>query len=174
MSYILLLCQITLSFILFVASSGKLFYPQQFFASIEVSGVPRYFVLPAVLTTISVELELALSLLFSTAQSLIVSFVGTFLLLGVFTVWMFSVSVHHVDIKCGCFGISYAKVGIKSIIRNLLFMGMAAVGFVIALSTPSILPSPSLWTSIIAAMLMIGVIVRYETTSLGALRHLWR
>ncbi len=163
MPYLLSGCQVILMLILLIAAIGKLAYPQQFFTALRVSVVPRPLIFSLALLTVVAELELALNLIFSTRWFLPLTFVGTFLLLGVFTFWLVSVYRRKLNVQCGCFGGNTSSVDKGSIIRNAVLMGIAVLGFLFSLKTTSIFPSFSLWTLIpvvIFAAIALFVLLR--------------
>ena len=159
MRIVLVGCQLILSLVLLIAAAGKLMYPQQFIAAIRVSGISRTLIHPVAILIVVFELELASSSLFSTGWLLPLSFAGTFLLLGGFTVWLISVYRRKLHVQCGCFGASHAHVNKGSILRNLIFMGMAVIGFFVALSTPGILSSSSMWIFAIDFILVVSTLL---------------
>jgi hypothetical protein len=152
-------CQLILSLVLLIAAAGKLTYPQQFITAIRVSGVSRTYAFPVAILTVILELELASSLVFSSSAWLPVAFVGTFLLLGGFTIWLASVYRRKLQVQCGCFGASHVHINKGSILRNLLFMGVSVIGFFVTFSTPGILPSSSNWIFAIDAILAVGTLL---------------
>jgi hypothetical protein len=158
MSYVLLGCQLILTAVLFIASASKLMYTQQLSTALHASAIPKFWVFPLVVLIIILEVELALSLVLSIQGMLPFAFAGTFLLLGAFTVWLISVYLRQLNVECGCFGASRAKVGKGSLIRNALLMGVSVLGFFLALHTSGILPISSFWTFVISA-LVLGVAV---------------
>lgn len=138
-------CQLTLSLVMLIAAIGKLAYPPQFLTALRMSGIPGLLVPPVAILIIVFEGELAFALLFSTTWSLPLSFAGTFLLLGVFTGWLTWMDRRKRQVPCGCFGVGPVQVSKRSILRNCLFMGITAMGFLVAFATTSPLPSPSVW-----------------------------
>jgi hypothetical protein len=158
MPYILLVCQIMLAAILLIAASGKVRYTQQLVTALRVSVIPQFFVFPVAIIIITLETELALGLVLSIQGMLPFVFCGTFLLLGAFTGWLISVYRRQLNVECGCFGASRAKVGKGSIIRNVVLMGISAVGFFLSLYSSSILPTPSLLIFMISAIVAGAVV----------------
>lgn len=152
---LLVVCQLVLSAVLLIAALGKLTYPRQFLAALRASGTPKWLIQPMSSLIVVFELELASALTFSTPWSLPLSFVGTFLLLGAFTGWLTSVYQRKLNVQCGCFGASHAHVNKVSILRNLVFLAIAVVGFFLALATQSMLPSFSVWTLFMDVFLAI-------------------
>jgi hypothetical protein len=159
MSYILLSCQIILAAILSIAAFGKVRYTQQFVTALRASVIPSLFVLPTAIIIIILEAELALGLALSIHGMLPFIFGSTFLLLGAFTGWLISVYRRQLNVECGCFGASRAKVGKSSIIRNILLMVVSLSGFFLALHASDILPTVSLWTFVISAITVGAIII---------------
>ncbi len=159
MPYLLLGCQIVLAAILLIAAVGKVRYTQQLVMALQVSAVPQFFVFPLAMIIILLEAELALGLVLSVQGMLPFAFGGTFLLLGAFTGWLISVYRRQLNVECGCFGASRAKVGKGSIVRNTVLIGISTSGFFLALHTPGILPAPSFWTFVISAILTGSVVL---------------
>ncbi len=157
-AYVLLCaCQLVLAVVLLVAAMSKLAYPQQFIAALRASVASASFVDPIAVIAVVFEVELASTLIFSTAWSLPLSFVGTFLLLGAFTGWLVLVYRRKLQVRCGCFGASHSNVNKGSILRNLILMGISVTGFFFALSTPSLLPSPSVGVLVVEFLLAVGI-----------------
>jgi hypothetical protein len=71
-------CQLAPSSVLLIAASGKLAYPQQFWAALQMSSVPRPLVILVAVSAIVCEPELASALLFRTAWSLPVALLEHF------------------------------------------------------------------------------------------------
>lgn len=153
MMYVLLGCQLILAVVLCLAAISKLLYPQVFIRAIRISAVPKFLVYPIAISIIIVELELALGLIFSTTWLLPMAFVGTFLLLGIFTFWLILAYRRDSSIKCGCFGGSNTPVNKQSIVRNIIFMGLSLLGFFSTHLSSSILPYLSLWTLVVGIVL---------------------
>ena len=161
MHIVLVSCQLALSAVLLIAAVGKLTYPRQFLTAIRVSGIPRPLIYPIAILAVIFELELASSLIFSTAWSLPVSFAGTFLLLGAFTGWQVLVYQRKLHVQCGCFGASHAHVNKKSILRNFIFMGISVTGFFVALVTPGMPLILSGWIIAVDTIMAIGTLLLF-------------
>ena len=91
----------------------------------------------------ALELTLALALLLAPAR-LPLAFGVAALVLGAFTAWMGWVRARRLRVRCGCFGPGGGYVGPRTIGRNLLLLGLALAGLVLAGQTRSPLPGPSL------------------------------
>lgn len=145
MAYYLLFCQVVLLLIFLVSAISKLAYPQQFYMAIQTSRLPKSLTHLTVILTIIAELELAISLALNTAWSLPITFLGILFLLSAFTVWLITIYWKKTSVQCGCFGKSTSNVNGRSIIRNFLLMGIAALGFFLARSHINLFPSFPVW-----------------------------
>src|ERR1019366_9692962 len=129
MTYLLSGCQIVLAAILLIAAIGKVRHTQQLVQALRVSSISQFFVSPIATIIIILEAELVLGLVLGSQRMLPFIFGGTFLLLGAFTGWLISVYRRQLNVECGCFGASRAKVGKGSIMRNAVLMGISSLGF---------------------------------------------
>lgn len=145
MIYLLLACQITLAVILLLAATGKILNSEQFLPALRLSGVPKVLVTPIAILTPALEMCLAFGLVLSSPQLLPLTMAATAGLFGIFTVWMVSIYAHGLRVKCGCFGIANSDIGPHSILRNGILITVSLGGFILALNTQSLLPTPSLW-----------------------------
>jgi len=155
MTYVLVGCQLILTGVLFMAALGKVLHPEQFMNALRESAVPKVLTYPVALLIVMLEGVLAISLTFSTSWSLPFACIGTLVLLGAFTGWLALVYFRKLPIQCGCFGASTSNVSAGSIVRNLILMGVSALGFFLALHTNSIFPSPSMWV-LVAGFVLVG------------------
>lgn len=170
--YLLFACQLGLSCLLLLSGISKLLSPQGFLAALQANPISRRFVsLLAIIILIS-ELELALGLLFDDSWSLPISFLGAFLLLSIFTIWLARVYKQKLDIQCGCFGNSPSSIKRSDIIRNLIIMGISSLGFFLALSFPSPLPHFTLEIPFIGFLLASGVALRLITYQMNQQKYL--
>jgi hypothetical protein len=76
-------------------------------------------------------------------------------LIAAFTVWMGWVYRQGLRLRCGCFGTGSAEIGPRSVGRNLILLGLAVGGAVLAERTNSLLPGPSL--SLVVTVTAVGL-----------------
>lgn len=145
MEYLLVFCQFALAIVLLLAATGKLLNLEQLLTALRLSAIPELFVEPLARLTPVVELCLGISLLLSPAHLLSIVMLTTLCLLSIFTLWMIIVYVRGLHIQCGCFGTGNAHVGPVTLLRNGVLLALALGGFLLARTTHSLLPSPSLW-----------------------------
>lgn len=143
--YVLLLCQVVLAATLLFAATGKILRSEQFLAALRLSHLPEGLVVPIAMLTPALEMCLAIALLVNTKGSLSFIMAATAGLWAIFTVWMVVVSARGMRLTCGCFGTGRAEVGIRTIVRNALLIGVSLGGLALALHTRALLPAPSLW-----------------------------
>jgi hypothetical protein len=154
MPYVLLICQISLAVILFVAAISKLLSSQELIKAVSASSVPESLVLPIAVIVIILEVILSLNLIFSFSWSLPFAFGGTIFLLGIFTLRLIFIRRRNLSVICGCFGNIRSLVNIKSIIRNIVFLCIGITGFALSFFTSSPLPSVSVWIYLIGIALL--------------------
>ena len=159
MMYLLLICQLTLAMVLLLAATGKLLNAEQFLAALRLSHFPRKLVIPVAVLTPIVEVCLATGLVLNTPQFLPLVLLATAILFGIFTLWMISVSIRGLRVKCGCFGAGEAAIGSGTILRNILLLVITIIGFVLSLHTQSLLPQPSFWMVMIVFSLGMCLIL---------------
>lgn len=145
MAYLLLVCQLLLTVVLLVAATGKLLNSEQLAAALRLSHIPKALIRPLVVLTPAVELCLAVGLVLSTPLSLPFIMAATVGLFCIFTVWMLAMYIRGLHLKCGCFGTASSEIGPHTILRNVLLIAASLGGFVLAQTTRSPLPGPSLW-----------------------------
>jgi hypothetical protein len=148
MMYLLLICQLILAFVLLLAATGKLLNSAQFVAVLRLSHLPKLFVVPIAVGTPLVEAYLALGLLLSTPHSLPLLMLATVIVFSAFTIWMLTVSLRGLRLRCGCFGAGAARIGPRTILRNIFLMAVSVVGLVLSTHVQSPLPLPSFWMTI--------------------------
>jgi hypothetical protein len=143
-SWLLLALQVMLSAVLLVAATEKILRSEEFFAALRLSHLPAGSIRPIGVAVPALELMLALALLLAPARWLPLAFGVAALVLGAFTAWMGWVRARRLRVRCGCFGPGGGYVGPRTIGRNLLLLGLAFGGLVLAGQTRSPLPGPSL------------------------------
>lgn len=144
MSWVLLALQLALAVVLFLAATGKALRSAEFVAALRLSHLPEAVVAPLAIVVPLIELALAAALVLAPESVLPVALGGTVLLLGAFTIWMGWVRARGLRVNCGCFGPGGSRIGMRTIGRNLLLLGLAGGALVLAARTSSPLPAPSL------------------------------
>lgn len=155
MAYLLLACQFVLAFILLLAATGKFLNIEQFLAALRLSYMPKTLVIPLAVLTPIVEICLAFGLVFSIPVLLPLIMVATSALLVMFTVWMIIVYARGLRLRCGCFGSGESTIGPHAILRNIFFIALLVVGFVLSMRLQSPLSVPSFW--MIVAVSSLGM-----------------
>lgn len=158
----------SLALLLIASGVAKLLTSKTDESALNIMALPAMVNTRSVRTTLPwVEILLALTLLLSSGIVLWAATAATVVLFVVFTVFV-SIGVRQGDpASCGCFGsLSRAPMSWRTVVRNLVFVALAAFAFIVT-STGSYhgpaLPLP--WWSVIAAaipLLVIGVIVWTE------------
>lgn len=156
MAYLLDGCQLFIAFVLFIAAMGKILYPQQFIRALQASAIPLHLLRFCALSTIVIEIALAIELIFP--WSLLVSWVGVIVLLSIFTSWLYWMYARKISLHCGCFGPARSSINEKNIIRNLVFVGIAVLGLFLTFHTPGLFPSVPLWGFIVTLVLAGGMV----------------
>ncbi len=149
-SWLLLVIQLVLSAVLLLAGAGKMLRSEEFAAALRLSHLPAVLVRPLGVVVPVLELGVALALVLTTPRWLPVALGAASALLAAFTAWMGWVWARGLRVRCGCFGVGDAKVGGRSIARNLLLLLLALGGVGLARRVDSPLSDPSVWLVIAA------------------------
>ena len=158
MIYVFFAFRLTLAVVMLLAASGKALQPEQFVAALRLSHIPSVLVIPLAVLVPIIELGLSIGLVLSPPTLLPALLATTLGLLFTFTVWMISVHVRQLHVKCGCFGTASDAVDLRSITRNILLLILAFGALVISLKIHSSLLTPSLWLVIIVLSLALCLI----------------
>jgi len=159
MTLVLGACQFVLAAVLLLAAITKIVTPEALTRALRTSGVPLFLIKPLPILVVIVELSLAINLIFSTPETLLISMTGTLVLLSIFTGWLMFVYVRKMRITCGCFGDISASVTKGTLFRNVLLMGLAILGIVLAKSVPSVVPASTTWNMVLSIALSGGAIL---------------
>lgn len=157
MTWFLAAIQIGVAAMLVAAAAGKAVQSEQFVAALRLSHLPEWAVKAVAIGLPLLEVGIALRLLLTPPAQLQSPFLLTILLLALFTLWMVWVDRKGLNVRCGCFGGGEGRVGSATIIRNLLLIAVAAVGWWLAGRAVSPLPGMSWPTVIAATSLMMAV-----------------
>ncbi len=144
MSWLLLAVQIALAAVLILAATGKLLRAEEFVAALRLSHLPDALVAPVAVVVPILELGLGLALLLAPDGALPVAFGGTAALLACFTLWMGWVRAKGLRVHCGCFGTGDREIGVRSLGRNALLLGIALIGLLLAARVEAPPSGPSL------------------------------
>jgi hypothetical protein len=149
--------QIGLGTLLTVAAVGKILRPEEFTTAMRRTRIPETVVgvlgpgLPAA------ELMLALALVNTAGRWLVWAFVASFVLLGLFTLWLAAIVAAGLRVRCGCFGAVGAPVRARTVLRNLTLTAAAGIGAVLARRGGPGPLMPSLWLLIITTSVQMAV-----------------
>ncbi len=144
MSWLLLAVQIALAAVLILAATGKLLRADEFVAALRLSHLPDVLVAPVAVVVPILELGLGLALLLAPDGMLPVVIAATAALLACFTLWMGWVRVKGLRVRCGCFGTGDREIGVRSLGRNALLLGVALIGLLLSGRVEAPLSGPSL------------------------------
>lgn len=167
MSWALAALQIVLAGTFVLAAIGKFLRSDEFVAALRLSHFPELLVRSLLIIVPLLELASAGWLLLARPDAVGIAFVAAFGLLTAFTLWMGSVRMRRLSVRCGCFGPNGGEVGTATIGRNLGLLVLAALGWAGSLQAESALPGLS--PHMVALALAIGLII----TLLAALRFAW-
>lgn len=167
MTWILAALQIALASVLFLAAIGKALRSDEFAAALRLSHIPTPLVTPLAIVVPLVEASLAALLVLAPARWLPETLTATLLLLLLFTLWLTSVRLRHLRVRCGCFGPGGADVGPRTIGRNALFVLAALGALLLVRQAESALPGPSFAMAVCATSLAMSLAL------LDALRTAW-
>ena len=151
------ICQAGLSAMLIVASSGKLMQSRDLLEALEATRLPYPFAKGSSVALPVVELMLAAARLTLRGQPLTWTFAATIILLALFTAWLAYVVLRGLRVRCGCFGASHHLVSPAAIVRNGVLLSTAVVGFLLAMRSPSALPTMSAWLATLYANVGLAV-----------------
>lgn len=144
MSWLLLAVQIALAVVLILAATGKLLRADEFGAALRLSHLPEVLVAPLAVVVPILELGLGLALLLAPDGVLPVALGATAALLACFTLWMGWVRAKKLRVRCGCFGTGDREIGVRSLGRNALLLGVALIGLFLAGRVEAPASGPSL------------------------------
>lgn len=170
MVILLFLCQVVLSSMMLLAATGKMLDTQQFVAALKLSLLPKRLIEPTATLVPLVEIGLAVGLVLTPADYLPLFMLVAIALLSIFTVWMLTIHLHGLHIRCGCFGSGEAQVGLRSIFRNMGFIVIAIVGLMLSVFLHDVLLTPSIWTAI--TLFSLGMCLSLVRTFLGVKQSL--
>lgn len=148
MSLVLAAIQLILCAVFLLAGTGKVLHSDEFSTALRLSRLPDRVVAPAGVLVPALEFGVAAGLVLQTSRSLLVALGVAVVVLTAFTAWMVWVYARGLRVRCGCFGHASTVVGPRGIERNLVLLGLALVGLLLAWRTSSPLPGPSLWMGI--------------------------
>jgi hypothetical protein len=117
------------------------------------SHVPQGCVRPIAVGVPALEIAFAVALLISPAFWLPLIMLGTAALFGIFTAWLGWVYARKLQVSCGCFGSSTQPVNLRTIGRNVVLLGVAGCGTMLAVNTGSLLPQLVEWQAGVLALL---------------------
>jgi hypothetical protein len=167
MTWALAALQLVLAGTFFLAAVGKMLRSDEFMSALRLSRLPEWLVrVPAVIVPV-LEIGTGMWLLLADPGSTAPAFAVALGLLGLFTCWMFWVRARRLRVRCGCFGPNGGEVGLPTIGRNLGLIALAGLGWLLSLSTLSVLPGPSPLMAAIALGLGLSIAL------LSALRFAW-
>jgi hypothetical protein len=145
LSFTLGTAQVVLALVFLAAAGGKMVKGRELAGALRLSGMPAgparvlSFVVPAV------ELTLGVLLLITRGRALQIVLVAGALVMAAFTLWLGSVIVRKLNVRCSCFGANSKKVTPVTIVRNVLLVVLAIAGSVASGSVASPLPSTSVY-----------------------------
>jgi len=166
-TWILAALQIALASVLFLAAIGKALRSDEFTAALRLSHIPTPLVTPVAIVVPLVEASLAALLVLAPVRWLPATLTATLVLFLLFTLWMASVRMRRLRIRCGCFGPGGADVGPQTIGRNALFVLAALVALLLVRQGATLLPGPSF------AMVVAVTSLAMSLALLDALRTAW-
>jgi len=76
-------------------------------------------------------------------------------LLTLFTAWVLIVVIRRLDLSCACFGVGGATIGVRTVLRNVVMLAIAAGGVALVWSA-DLTHSPSGWS--VFAAIGVGLI----------------
>ena len=170
MPWLLLAVQIALAVVLILAASGKALRADEFVAALRLSHLPDVLVAPLAVAVPILELSLGLALLLAPDEALPVVLAATVALLASFTGWMGWVRAKGLRVRCGCFGTGDREIGVRSLGRNAVLLGVALVGLVLAVRIEAPLSGPSLPMAVTATS--VGLCLALAQALHGAWPHL--
>jgi len=140
MSAILLAGQVILGFAFVYAAIGKMLTSEDFADAIRLSGLPGSLVAPVEILIVCAETAVTIGSWQGDRRILQVASSAAAVMLIAFTFWMIWMLRRGLAIRCGCFGSTTSRIGLKSVIRNLALVCMAILTTGLSLEYRSELP----------------------------------
>lgn len=167
MSWALAALQIVLAGTFVLAAIGKLLRSDEFVAALRLSHFPEPLVRSLLIIVPLLELAVAGWLLLAQPDAAGSAFAAASVVLTAFTLWMGSVRMRRLSVRCGCFGPNGGEVGTATIGRNLGLLFLAGLGWAGSFGTESALPGPS------PLMAALALAIALVIALLAALRFAW-
>jgi hypothetical protein len=156
MSWVALILQFVLAIVLIAAATGKVFRPDDFRQAIRASGLPSR---PIALLVPVLELGIAVSLLTVRSVALEIAFAASLALFAAFTAWVLWLLARKIRVRCGCFGSHNVEINYRVVARNVAFMMLAALGFLLTLSSNSVGQVDAVWKVAAALPLTLALML---------------
>ncbi len=160
--YILLFCQVVLAVVLLVAATGKFINSEQLAVALRLSHISKALITPIVVLLPILELSLAFGLLLSTPRWLSLVMASTVGLFSVFTLWMLTVYIRGLKLRCGCFGAGGSDIGLHTLLKNTLLIAFSVGGLVLSFYVQSPLPILSFWLVVVVLSLGMCVVLLWS------------
>lgn len=132
MNYLFVVIQITLASVFLIASVTKIANPSLFSANLRRSRFFARFVSFIGVIVPLTEFALFIGLMFGSLDILPYLMLFSMMLLALFTLWLGGVVRAKLETICNCLGEQRTRVGLHSILRNVVLISVAALGFVLS------------------------------------------
>ena len=140
MSTILLAGQLILGLSFMSAAIGKLLTSQDFSDALRISRLPGPLVGPLGIVIVFAEIAVTIGSWQGDRHILeVTSSAASGMLVG-FTFWMIWMIRRGLSIRCGCFGSTTSRIGLRSVMRNLALLSVAILTASLSIEYRSALP----------------------------------
>lgn len=158
MRWLLAAVLVVLACTFLAAGIGKWLQVGDFAAALRLSHIPEAGLRVLTRSIPILEVAIALSLVWGSADSILVGTVAAGTLLILFSVWIAWVLARRIRIRCGCFGASYRSLGLHSLARNLALLSLASVAIWLESANANwLLPPRSISTAILVTSIAMAL-----------------
>lgn len=160
MSLIVLGLQIVLALVFVTAAIAKAQQAESFLAALRLSHLPEPIARGLAVAVPLLELLVAFWLILAAPAGVPLAFLAAAAMLVAFTAWMGWVQARRLRVRCACFGAGDGEVGQATIGRNIGFIVLAVLGWLLSSRTMSPLPgaSPELLATVVAIALSLALV----------------
>lgn len=147
-----------LGLVLAVAATAKIYDSRSLRDALRVGSMNRSVASALAAGLPAVELVVAGALMVGSSTSVRVALATSAGLFALFTLWILVMLARGLQPTCGCFGVAGETLGVKSVLRNAVLMGLAITGSLLARKRPPLLaPSPASLMIVTAGLAIVAL-----------------